>query len=79
MKFWLYRVLQQDADGDPLDHGVVKAKDKRAMKRYLTKHIDNVLGVFVGTVRVYPLKDADRGVLKNDDFEDLYIDSRPHA
>jgi len=76
VKFWLYRVLQMDDDGDPLDHGVVKAREMRDVKRYLTRHLDHTIGIFDGMVRIYPLQDAERGVLKSVKYKDIRINTR---
>ncbi len=59
---FLYRTLDWDGDGDPLDHGVVRAEDLPHAVRIITAWLREVCeGDEVGVkVRVYPLADDGR-------------------
>jgi hypothetical protein len=57
MRLWLYRVKEIDDDGDPLDHGVVKATTVKLAQKLVTKRLQEVLGDGSYPVRLYMLRD----------------------
>jgi len=64
---WLYRVLENDEEGDPYDFGVVRASNAEQARRYVEARLE--LCIPAGepvTVKLYPLKDQDSGVLRTD-------------
>lgn len=55
---WLYRVLEQDDDGDPLDFGAVSAASLGEATELVTAHLIDILGDDVWEelpVRFYPV------------------------
>jgi len=72
-RLYLYRVLNTDDDGDPLDHGVVRAADLDAAAHWVEDHMREIFGKDWGgiSVRFYALRDdgAD-GVLDGATGED---------
>jgi len=79
---FMYRVLENDDEGDPLDHGVVRAKDITAAIELATARIHGVLGDgWTGAslpLRLYTLDDqAEDGVLASTSFTDVYMKPVP--
>jgi hypothetical protein len=64
-----YRVLEMDDDGDPLDHGVVRADHVREACALVAAHLRLLVELEADdeplTVRFYPLRDAPTGVLRS--------------
>lgn len=58
MRLFLYRTLMYDDDGDPYDHGVVRAADMDSAKKQVGKRLKK-LGIdpHCQSTRIYPLKD----------------------
>jgi RNA polymerase subunit RPABC4/transcription elongation factor Spt4 len=55
---WLYRVLEQDDDGDPLDFGAVTAASLPEAQELVAAHLRDILGDDVWSelpVRFYPV------------------------
>ncbi len=80
LKLYLYRSLDVDGDGDPLDHGVVRAADLEAAAQLVEDRMREILGDdddgWAITVRFYPLLDDGReGVLEGEDFFDREVSS----
>lgn len=74
---WLYRILEVDDDGDPLDHGVARASDAKELMGFLAKHLTAIVGEGVElTVRVYPLYDTAAGVLTSPSSFDVKFGTR---
>jgi hypothetical protein len=61
---WLYRVLETDEDNDPYDFGVVRASTAKQARRLVEARLEECVpaGEPV-TVKLYPLKDQESGVL----------------
>jgi len=69
-RLYLYRVLDLDEDGDPLDHGVVRAVSVDAAARYVGARLREIFEADCQpmTVRFYALRDRKNdGVLGGDD------------
>jgi hypothetical protein len=69
-ELFLYRVMETDDDGDPLDHGVVRADDTNQLRELLEERFGNI-GLFnIGDridVKVYPLiNPKDTGIFGNE-------------
>jgi hypothetical protein len=62
---YLYRVLGTDSDGDPLDFGVIRAKDISQALHFVRGRLVDVFGEdeAEATVRLYPLADVKGGCL----------------
>lgn len=56
MKQFLYRTIDTDDEGDPLDFGVVRAYERDQAADEIAKHLDTV-GLSVQIVRIYQLDD----------------------
>jgi len=65
MRTFLYRVLENDCDGDPLDFGVVKALNGAAAWSMVRRRLRE-LGIRNVPVRMYPQRDLEEGVLPCD-------------
>lgn len=52
---WLYRVLENDDEGDPLDFGVVEASTFDEAQKKVTAHLVEIHGDFDQTVRFYKI------------------------
>ena len=61
LTLWLYRCLDTDDDGDPLDFGVVAATDSDAARVAVTAHLTE-LGIGDTEVRLYPIQSVANGV-----------------
>lgn len=73
---YLYRTLDVDDDGDPLDHGVLRAASVEDIPNMLREHFRaffDAPGGHVCPVRVYPLVDVEVGVLPNDDDRRAHV------
>lgn len=59
MNLYIYRTLDTDSDGDPLDFGVVRASDSMEAARFVDARLVKVLGGETGNLefRLYPLGD----------------------
>jgi hypothetical protein len=69
----LYRVMEIDGDGDPLDFGVVSTASPDRAKLLLEPRLAS-LGICGDViVRLYPLEDGSDAVLESDTFEDVTI------
>jgi hypothetical protein len=74
---WLYRVLETDDDGDPLDHGAARADTHDELIGYLSKHLTDLVGEGIElTVRVYPTYDAESGVMRSINMYETKIGTR---
>lgn len=69
-QLYLYRVLENDEDGDPFDHGVIRAKDREELEELLMERLTQCVPDGRYEVRVYPLDDrSDSGCLgSNESF-----------
>lgn len=69
LTLFLFRVLENDGDGDPLDHGAVRASSIDALSPLLAERFEAHGCCGYGcpvTVRVYQLSDrADQGMLES--------------
>ncbi len=82
---YLYRVLENDSDADPLDHGAVRAESPEAAKRLVAERlrgdlewIFDVSGEDQLKVRLHPLEDVQTSqVLNSENFEDFEVE-RPN-
>lgn len=71
---WLYRVLETDSEGDPIDHGVARADSEEALTRMINARLTEILGAgSVVSVRLYPLEDAPDGILENRPYTKVYF------
>ena len=61
-KTWLYRVLENDEDGDPIDFGVVRAPDQDAAIKFVTERLGEIGFSGCWPLRLYPLEEIDCGV-----------------
>lgn len=60
MKLWLYRTKDIDEDGDPIDHGVVKASTKKLAISLVTKRLKSIIDTTDSAgldVKLYLLRD----------------------
>ena len=82
LSHWLYRVLENDEDGDPYDHGLVSATSLSKAVDLVEEHLNALelgdLGIMnPATVRFYPLESrTTSGIHKNSNdgiFEDYEI------
>src|SRR5262249_29994128 len=86
LRLYDYRVLANDSDGDPLDHGVVRAESQESAKRLVAERllgdlewIFDVAGVSQLMVRLYQGEDlATSQVLKSAGFEDFEVERPDH-
>lgn len=82
-RLYLYRVLLLDCDGDPKDHGVLRAKGMKAALRIIRDRLQHLYDDPTAhkkvkiklPVRVYPLQHSDaEGILETvGDFSDHEI------
>jgi hypothetical protein len=79
-----YRILENDDEGDPLDHGVVRADSREAALTFIRSRsraldLEDVSVSPPLRVRLYPLRGdgASIGVLDCDDYEDHDIAQPP--
>jgi hypothetical protein len=71
---YLYRVLENDDEGDPLDFGVVRAPDVSEAATLVTRRLSDVLGEGEYDVRLYPLIDLPGPrVLHSNEFTDRIL------
>jgi hypothetical protein len=70
---YIYRVLDVDSDGDPLDHGVVEADSENHALDLLQQRFSRVIP-FAGTitVRLYPVT-CKQGVWESDTYTDRVL------
>lgn len=74
---WLYRILEVDDDGDPLDHGAARALDEEELTEMLGKRMANIVGTGVQlTARIYEMTDRRSGVLESDMYSDVKFGTR---
>lgn len=76
MKLFLYRTLDSDEDGDPVDHGVLRAMTIDQARQLVLEHIGNLDNRdSVDTVRIYPLRDRNTsGILEEAEmFQDFDV------
>lgn len=52
---WLYRVLENDNEGDPFDFGAVTAANYAKARKLVSEHLAEVLGDCTVHVRFYPV------------------------
>lgn len=73
-----YRVLENDDEGDPLDHGTVLATDTAHAIEIVTTQLGQVLGDWSGTVRFYDhgAVPAVAGFVESIENSDVHIDAR---
>lgn len=66
MKLFLYRTLTDDDEGDPIDHGVVRAMNIDQAASLIIDHIKKLATTIdPQTVRIYPLHDRNTaGILE---------------
>lgn len=63
---WTYRVLENDDEGDPLDHGVMRVDNAEAIEQSLIARLEALCDCPCSlSVRVYPVKDEGNGVLES--------------
>ena len=75
VKTWLYRVLENDEDGDPIDFGIVRASDKDDAVNFVTERLREIGFSGRWPLRLYPLAEVDCGVPETaGDFIDLEVD-----
>lgn len=77
-RLYLYRVLENDQDGDPWDHGAVRANDSDEVQMILTIHVRNTLDTLVEfplKVRIYTTADdpLKAGVVATPGFIDFEV------
>lgn len=67
MHLYGYRVLENDEDGDPLDHGVVRAMSMETALQLVREHLKKLTQYEdMESVRIYGLKDRNTsGVLES--------------
>lgn len=68
MPLFLYRTLDSDTDGDPLDFGLVRAPDDKAATRFVGEHLVDVLGEEIGPMefKLYEVVPSSKdGVVEN--------------
>lgn len=74
---WLYRILEVDDDGDPLDHGVARADDEDELVKMLSKRMSNIVGDGVElTARLYEMEDRRSGILQSALYHDVKFGTR---
>jgi hypothetical protein len=74
---WLYRILEVDDDGDPLDHGAARALDEEELMGMLGKRMTNIVGTGVQlTARIYEMTDRRSGVLDSGMYSDVKFGTR---
>jgi len=75
---WLYRVLEQDEDGDPLDFGVVNADAFVEAQECVTRHLNTIMSVESVEVRFYQVKGVDaNGIVETEGYVDLLLTLDP--
>jgi hypothetical protein len=75
LQLFLYRTMEVDEDGDPYDHGNVRAPDFEGAAALLQEHLADFGSSF--SVRLYQLRDReDAGVLEStaDDYREFQLD-----
>lgn len=71
---YLYRTLEIDDDGDPMDHGTLRAKTPERIREILTARLDELGYEGSLEIRIYPLQDLEEGILEStDEFFDLTV------
>ena len=76
-KLYLYRIMETDDDGDPLDHGVARADDEEELTKMLSKRMANIVGDGVElTARLYELEDRRSGILDSALYHDVKFGTR---
>jgi hypothetical protein len=74
---WLYRILEVDDDGDPLDHGAARALDEEELCEMLSKRMANIVGEGVQlTARIYEMTDRRSGILDSSLYQDVKFGTR---
>lgn len=81
---FMFRVMENDDDGDPLNLGVVRAKDLTAALALVTEDMKTMVPAdtraaqhLVLPVRLYHLTDdenGEEGVLASGSYTDVYVD-----
>jgi hypothetical protein len=69
---FLYRVLELDCHGDPLDHGVVEAVDIQRAHTLVSERLATIRGV-TGEVRFYLLAPGVDAVLECNGYSDMMV------
>lgn len=70
MREYIYRILDVDSDGDPLDHGVVEADSENHALELLQQRFSRVIPAAGKiTVRLYPVA-CKQGVWESDAYTD---------
>lgn len=72
MRLYSYRVLENDEDGDPLDHGVVRAMTMEGALRVVREHL-KTLDQYeeMESVRIYGLDDRNTSGVLSTSIEGL--------
>jgi hypothetical protein len=75
MMTWLYRVLENDDEGDPVDFGMVRAPDPKGATGFITERLYKAVGPGRWPVRLYPVEDVPCGVPETvGDYLDLEVE-----
>lgn len=62
MSLYLYRVLECDDEGDPLDFGILRAQDPEAALSMVAERLESLGLEGTWAVRLYPTADKGMGV-----------------
>ena len=74
MRTFLYRVLEVDKSGDPLDFGVVQAPTHLMAIKEVHTHLCTTLPDDIYTVRLYDVPQPKRGVWQSTALTDHILD-----
>lgn len=73
MQMWLYRVLEVDDDLDPVDHGIVRAKDLDAAVAFVAARLGSFWDEEEVAVRFYSIPDFDIGIPESGQLVDVRV------
>ncbi|MFL5243456.1 MAG: hypothetical protein ACJ8FY_15225 [Gemmataceae bacterium] len=73
-RLWLYRVLENDSAGDPIDFGVLRASTEEEAKAMLDQHMFDHLDLEEQyAFRLYDLVDAPAGILESGGYKEFTV------
>jgi hypothetical protein len=68
-RLWMYRVLGFDDEGDPIEHGLVRASSKKDAVILIKQHLKDILETSY-PFRLYEVIDKSGGILESSGYTD---------